>query len=347
MTWWRPAAGTGVGSLPGVDALESARIVAGELPDLLHLVELPARGPGADMVGRTGSLLCSVEPGFGMETTSDGWRISGSRGRAMRRGQSWIDQDLDCLQEVAAAYDGPLKVQVAGPWTMAAAVELRGGERMLRDPGAVDDCAAALAEVAVRHVDDVRRRFPRASSILLQVDEPALPGVLAGSIGTASGLSRYPTEEPQRVGRLLGSVLAAVAQASAVPGVHCCAVAPPVALLSQSGALFVSIDVTSVTAALDEDLGALLEGGGGLIAGLVPTVDGPSRSDSVLGAPLRGLLHRLGLEEDRHLSAVAISPTCGLAGVSPAAARRALSSCAAVGRLMRQDESGGEGDGHR
>lgn len=344
MTWWRPAAATGVGSLPGVDPLESARVVAGELPDLLHVVELPGRGPGADMIGRTGALLCDVEPGFGLETTPDGWRISGSRGREMRRGQSWLGQDLDCLEEVASEYEGPIKVQMVGPWTMAASVELRGGERMLRDPGAVDDCASALAEVAIRHVDDVRRRFPHASSILVQVDEPALPGVLAGSIGTASGLSRYPAEDPQRVGRLLGSVLSAAAAVSAVPGVHCCASSPPVALVTEAGARFVSLDIRVASAAVDEELGALLEGGRGLIAGVVPTVDAPPRSDAAVSAPLRGLLHRLGLEDDRHLSAVAISPTCGLAGVSPAAARHALASCAAVGRLVRQDEAGGEGD---
>lgn len=344
MTWWRPGSATGVGSYPGVDPLESARIVAGELPDLLHVVELPGRGPGADMIGRTGALLCSVEPGFGLETTPDGWRISGSRGRAMRRGQSWLDQDLDCLEEVASAYEGPLKVQIVGPWTMAASVELRGGERMLRDPGAVDDCAAALAEVTVRHVHEVRRRFPHASSILVQVDEPVLPGVLAGSIGTASGLSRYPAEDPQRVGRLLGAVLNAATAVTAVPGVHCCASEPPVALVVEAGALFVSIDVTSVSAAAEEGVGALIEGGRGLIAGVVTTGHLQPRSDTVMSAPLRGLLHRLGLEDDVHLSSVAISPTCGLAGMSPTMARQALASCTAIGRLLRQDESGGEGD---
>lgn len=344
MTWWRPGAATGVGSYPGVDPRESARIVAGELPDLLHVVELPGRGPGADMIGRTGALLCAVEPGFGLETTPEGWRISGSRGRAMRLGQSWIDQDLDCLEEVASAYRGPVKVQLVGPWTMAASVELRGGERMLRDHGAVDDCAAALAEVTVRHVHEVRRRFAHASSILVQVDEPALPGVLAGAIGTASGLSRYPAEDPQRVGRLLGSVLNAAAEVTAVPGVHCCGSAPPVALLSMAGAMFVSVDVTLLGSDGEEGIGAMIEGGRGVIAGVVTTTPSPSRSDAVASAPLRALLHRLGLEDDAHLRSVAISPTCGLAGVSPAAARQALAACNAVGRLMRQDESGGEVD---
>lgn len=43
---WPPASATGVGSLPGTDPAEALRLVFGELPDLPHLTELPARGPG-------------------------------------------------------------------------------------------------------------------------------------------------------------------------------------------------------------------------------------------------------------------------------------------------------------
>ncbi len=42
---WPPGCATGIGSLPGTDPAEAMRIVLGELPDLPHLVELPARGP--------------------------------------------------------------------------------------------------------------------------------------------------------------------------------------------------------------------------------------------------------------------------------------------------------------
>jgi hypothetical protein len=108
--------------------------------------------------------------------------------------------------------------------------------------------------------------------------------------------------------------------------------------------MFVSIDVTSLSAVSDEEVGALIEGGRGLIAGVVTTGQPQPRSDAAMSAPLRALLHRLGLEDDVHLSSVAVSPTCGLAAVSPATARQALASCTAVGRLMRQDESGGEVD---
>ncbi|MFM7062392.1 MAG: methionine synthase, partial [Actinomycetes bacterium] len=183
--------------MPGTAALEAARIVAGELPDLLHVVELPARGPGADLIGRTGGLLVGVSVGLGMETTPDGWRFSAGVGRQMRRAVSFLGEDLDALEETAAQYRGPVKCQVAGPWTLSAAVELPSGERALRDVGATWDIAQALAEAIGAHVADVRRRVPGATAVLVQVDEPALPAVLAGRIGTASGLSSYRTVDPQ------------------------------------------------------------------------------------------------------------------------------------------------------
>lgn len=340
---WRPAAATGVGSMPGTSAREAARIVAGELPDLIHVVELPDRGPGSDMIGRTGAMLTQVESRFGLETTPDGWRIAGAGSRQMRLAHAYLGEDLDALEETTTAYAGPVKVQLVGPLTFAAAVELRSGERALRDPGAMRDIAEALALAAGEQVGDIRRRVPHASSVLIQWDEPGLPAVLEGRIGTASGLSSYAPVDPQQAERLLATVLAA--SGDAVSGVHCCAEAPPVDLLRSAGASFISIDITGLTDASDQAVGRLLESGGGLLAGSVPTAGSRRLSDTAASAPVRALLHRLGLEDDRHLAGVAISPTCGLAGASPAWARAALEACAAVGRVLRQDETGGAVDG--
>ena len=57
---WPAGAATGIGSLPGTDIAEAQRVVLGELPDLPHLPELPARGPGADLIGRTAGLLVEL-----------------------------------------------------------------------------------------------------------------------------------------------------------------------------------------------------------------------------------------------------------------------------------------------
>ena len=48
----------------------------GELADLPHLPELPARGFGAEMVGRSAALLVDLP----VEITSSGWRLTAHPG---------------------------------------------------------------------------------------------------------------------------------------------------------------------------------------------------------------------------------------------------------------------------
>lgn len=317
--------------MPGASAHEAMRIVTGELPDGVHVVELPARGPGSDVVGRTAALLASVDAGFGVETTPLGWRISRSIGRDMRRALSWLNEDLDALEDSSVGYEGPVKAAICGPWTLAAQIELPTGERMLRDPRAVDDLAQALGEAARVHLAEVQARVP-AASVVLQVDEPALPTVLAGRIGTASGLSVYAPVDDQTAERVLREVLHSGA------GVHCCAGDPPVDLLRTSGASFISVDLLAIGQSCDEALGRAFDAGVRVLAGCVASVgDGPI-SDTRASAPLRDLLHRLGLTDSRWLDQVVVTPACGLAAASPTWTRTALAACRAVGRVVRHDE---------
>ena len=108
-----------------------------------------------------------------MDLQPSGWRFTDRPGRDARRAASLWSEDLD---ELAAAYDGyagPLKVQVAGPWTLAASIELHRGERAVTDEGAAREIVESLAEGLRRHVSDVRRLVPGAD-VILQVDEPSL-----------------------------------------------------------------------------------------------------------------------------------------------------------------------------
>jgi methionine synthase II (cobalamin-independent) len=350
MTSWTelsigPALATSVGSLPGTSSMEAARVIAGELPEYVHVPELPARGPGADMIGRTGGLLSSVSGSLGMETTPAGWRFAMAPGRQMRMARSFLGEDLDALEESCLEYTGPVKVQVAGPWTMAASVELRTGERALRDPAAVWDIAQALAEALREHVADLRRRLPVASAVIVQLDEPGLPAVLAGRIGTASGLSSYRAVDGQDAERVLRHVLTMIAETGAVPGVHCCEKDVPVGLLRASQAAFVSVDLALQPLDLDEQLGSALEAGLGILAGCVPAIGSGGIGDRQASAPLRGLLHRLGLENEQWLRQVVVTPSCGLAGASPDWARTALAACRTVGRVLRNDDESAVAEG--
>ncbi len=333
---WLPASATGVGSLPGNDTREASRIITGELAGFLHLPELPNRGPGSDMIGRTGALLALVGGDFGLETTPDGWRVTAGRGRSMRRALSWLDEDLDRLEESSDGYQGPLKVQIAGPWTMAAAIELPFGERMVKDPGACRDLAEGLAEAARLHLIDLRRRFPRAS-LVVQWDEPGINAVLEGSIGTASGMSRYAAIDGPIAEAGLRVIMAATTSAGALAGIHCCAPLPPIELFASSGAGFIGIDM--LDGQFDHDaLGTAWEAGIGILAGSVASTGEARITDTEASRPVRLTASRLGLTDPQYLAGIVVTPTCGLAAASPTWARAAYTACEAAGRVLRGDD---------
>lgn len=324
---WAPA--TGVGSLPGTDAREAAKTVTGSFEDFPFLAELPARGPGADMIGRTTGLLAElyahVEP--------SGWRISDRPGRDTRRARSWLGEDLDALEEFTQGYEGALKVQAVGPWTLAAALELHGGEAALSDAGACRDLAASLAEGLRGHLADVRKRVPGAS-VVLQLDEPSLTAVLLGHVRTASGYRTHRAVDRQVVEAALRDVIGAH---DGPVVVHSCAPGVPFALLRRAGAAGVSFDFSLLTERDEEPIGEAVEAGTKLFAGVVPSTDPASGALSDPGGSVMGvrtLWRRLGLNPGTLAESVVVTPTCGLAGATPAYARKALAHCVRAARSL-------------
>ena len=338
---------TGIGSLPGDAPDEAQRIVAGELPDLVHLAELPARGPGSDLVGRTMGMLADLAPDLAVETTPAGWRFADAPGRIMRRAQSWLAQDLDAAEQHFAGAP-VMKVQVCGPWTLAAAIEMRNGERAVRDPGACRDLAAALADAVDAHIREVRRRLP-AAEIVVQVDEPSLPSVLAGGVTTASGLATYRAIDPQVAQGHLAAVIASIHTLDARSWVHCCAAGVPVDLLRRSGVDGISVDATGALGPLDEPLGAAVDAGVtvalGVIDGVVAIDPEPAsrrRAGQRAARRVETILGRWGFSADVAGPVVVLTPSCGLAGAHPGSVRPVYAALREAGRLLRDDESMGE-----
>lgn len=328
-TSWGEALATGVGSMPGTDAREAARTVVESLEGFPHLPELPARGPGADMVGRTCGLLVElyarVEP--------SGWRTSDRPGRDTRRAWSWMREDLDALEEFSQGFSGPLKVSAVGPWTLAATLETRGGEAALADRGACRDLAGSLTEGLREHLDQVRRRVPGARPVL-QLDEPSLTSVLRGRVRTASGYRSHPAVDAAAVSDALRDLIAAVR----VPVVvHSCAPSVPVELLRRAGAAGISFDLSLLTEGDDEAIGTAVEAGTALFAGVVPGAPGESAglsdpAGSVMG--VRTLWRRLGFAPQSLARSVVVTPSCGLAGATPEYARTALAHCVRAARSL-------------
>ncbi len=328
------------------------------------------------MVGRALALLSDIAPEFAGQTSTVGWRLAGrltdGSSRDMARANSWLREDLDVSEEGYGDAEA-VKFAVAGPWTLAASVELMNGHRVLRDPGAIRDLVAAYTESVVELVGRLRRRFPNAG-VILQIDEPALPAVLAGGVPTISGLDSYRSVSAEVARSGLSAAVAAAHGLDAAVVLHCCARPAPVGLLRATGADALSLDLVGdagsgggVGSVADgaglgdgqdeEELGMLLESDCGLMAGVVAPAPagagsraaGSGRSAAQSGSAseavdvtgsvrrLLGLLDRLGIALPTVLPRLAVSHPCGLAGESPAAARAAVRALAEVAATIQRE----------
>lgn len=293
------------------------------VPQLPYLVELPERGPGAAMIGRTAALLADLPT----ELLRDGWTLTDHPGRDLARAQALWRESCDVLAETFDGYTGPLKVQVTGPWTLCAELRWRG-DRVLADAGACRDVVQSLAQAVADHAADVRRLVPGAE-VVVQVDEPMLPVVLAGGLRTASGFETIRAVDQERA--LAG--LAAVARGHVV---HCCAPDVPMLLLRRAGAAAVALDMTLLDARAWESVAETVEAGTRVWLG----VPAGGRADTAgVGGVVQGVLgpwRRVGLPV-RALADQVVTPACGLAGAgSVAAAASAHEVCALVAQELEE-----------
>ncbi|HET9875534.1 MAG TPA: methionine synthase, partial [Mycobacterium sp.] len=125
------ATASGVGSWPGTVARQAAEVIVGELGGALaHIAELPARGVGADRIGRAGALLVDLA----IDAGPRGYRLVARPGAVARHAISLLGEDVDALEEAweMAGLRGsghPVKVQAPGPVTLAGELELANGHR--------------------------------------------------------------------------------------------------------------------------------------------------------------------------------------------------------------------------
>ena len=328
--------------MPGENPTEAARIIAGELPDLPYLAELPGRGPGADITGRAAALLVDLP----VELAGPrGWRVAERPGRDVRRARSLLSSDLDAMEEVLDGYAGPLKIQLAGPWTLAATIEQpRSLNPALADPGLVADLASSLAEGAAAHVAEVAKRVPKAN-LIVQFDEPALPAVLQGAVPTPSGLSRVRAVEDEVARERLHEVLSATRKYTAV---HCCGNDLPFGIIMSAGADAVSFDPSRLRRGDFDGFAETAEAGLGLLIGALPTTgprgpgsarqarrdEGQRPTPSDTAGIVRDLWRKMDLPPARCAPQVVITPACGLPGGSPKQARDALRWCQEAAQVL-------------
>ncbi|MFJ9366600.1 methionine synthase [Nocardia sp. NPDC101769] len=325
---------TGVGSWPGTDPREAAATVVGELGQLPHLVELPDRGVGADMIGRVSGLLVDMQ----FDSTTRGYRLAARPGAVARRAHDLLRTDLDALEEAwetggFAGSGHPVKVQVAGPLSVAAEVELPGGHRVLTDSGALRDLSESLAEGIANHVAEVGKRL--GAPVVLQIDEPHLTAVLTGTLKGVSVLNTVRAmPEPEAL-----HILDIIAESQSVPVlVHTCADRPALGFLRKSGAAAVGFDMAAIGTPDLDRIGELLDSGKHLVLGLVPaTAPVAPVTWRDIAEPGVRLMDRLGFPRRLLAEQILVSPACGLAGAPLSWARRALSLAAETARAYAEE----------
>lgn len=340
------ATATVLGQWPGSDPVETAKVSLGLLtgPHLPGLAALPARGIGSDAVGRTAAMLVEMP----VDVQPYGWRFTSRPGLDQRRAASALSTDLNVLADVVgAAGEVPahFKVHLTGPLSLSAAIHLHYGERALQDHGARRDIAESLAAGMVLHAERVRAAVPGAA-LTLQIDEPTIAAVLAGTIPTASGYRTLRAVAGSEL-RNTWTALVDAARAAGFSAVvlnlarHAAPGSGPQALYEGadqeaaawrtalqtalvSGVDAVAVPLQGLDAGHWEQLAGALESGLGVWAGTVPV------GDAAAPPPYAVLLERilrpwrgLGLAEPL-LNQLRITPEGELAGVSPQQGRMVL-----------------------
>jgi len=317
---------TALGAWPGEDPVEAARIIRGELgsPHLPFLAELPDRGVGSDALGRTASLL----EGLAVDVQPYGWRIVDRPGQDLRRARSALSTDINVLADVVGAEETPaaeLKIQLRGPLSLAAGLHLHNGERALIDHGARRDLAASLAAGVDAHLRRVAAAVPGAS-LVVQLDEPDIAAVMAGTIPTSSGyrtLRAVPGSEVTESWRIVIDALRAAGAAEIVVSVP--EVEAPFDRILAAGSDGIAVPLRALTSRQWEQLAGAVESGKRLWAGVLP-VDDPAaalprvpQAVETLWRPWR----QLGLPASA-LGPVRVTPAGGLAGHTPSSATAVL-----------------------
>lgn len=329
------ATASGVGSWPGIAARQAAEVVVGELAGALaHIVELPARGVGADTLGRAGALLIDVA----IDTVPRGYRIASRPGAVTRRAVSLLDEDMDALEEAweTAGLRGTgraVKVQAPGPITLAAGLELGNGHRAITDPGALRDLAASLGEGVAAHRATLARRLD--TPVVVQFDEPRLPAALGGRLTGVTALSPVASLDEAVAAGLIDTCVSAVGTEVLL---HSCAPELPWNLLQRSMISGVSVDASTLRAGDLDGVAEFVESGRTIALGMVPAT-APDRRPSVgeVAAAIVAVTDRLGFARSALRDRVGVTPACGLAGATPEWARTAIGLARKAAEAFAED----------
>lgn len=291
---------TGLGSMPGDDPLSSARWVS-DLWTLPHLPELPGRGPWTAMIGRAASILVDLP----VDLQPRGWRLVDRPGQDLRRAQKFLASDIDALEECLAGYQGAVKIQTAGPWTLIANLNTQKDRPVLIDSSACRDLAQSLAAGVIEQIARMQS-FEGVNHVVVQVDEPSIVGVLSGAGGTLLSAPRVP--ERSEVEMLWEHLVDAIHTAGASAALHICAPNAPLEMATAFDALSLPLSISA------DAIAPWLDRGKALWLGVVPATEQPLPSVGASVSKVKSLMADAGFAQRMEL--LSITAECGFASAS-------------------------------
>jgi methionine synthase II (cobalamin-independent) len=327
---------TSIGSLPHVDPEEACSIVMKYLPDIPVWPQLPKRSSSENMCvqfseGFPGVVIngdkIHIEPAADFDTKLEQIYIDCEEGSFSQYGVSpEYAAGLHSFLSSARRTE-MVKGQVTGPITWGLSVTDQAGLGILYD-NTLAEVAAKFLSLKGSWQEKVLKQISRNTIIF--VDEPYL--VSLGSVFT-------PVPE-QRVPSLLEEVLKGI---KGIKGIHCCGNTDWPVILSTT------IDILSFDAynyafdlsAYPDEVKSFLGRGGTIAWGIVPNDEEALAKESLsslydrLGEAMAPF-SRNGPRFSQILEQGLLTPSCGLAGLSPEAANQSLELLASLSHHLRK-----------
>ena len=314
----------GLGELPGASIIAAADIVAGETGDLRQLPILPARG--VDVVGLTTGIL----PGINVDAGPRSWVLSTRPQLRTRRMWDRVEADLDQCEQAWGTRIDAVKIQVAGPWTLSASIELSNGHRALTDAGALRDLTESLISGIRDYSADVRARFD--TEVYVQLDEPLLAQVRDGSLPGTSQFDEIPSINDAD----LGERLAGVIERAEVRYLNQTGYPPLWKVAQVAGVETCQVTLDTVRGSEQYDgMGHALAAG--MRVGLGMTRAGDDHDPRHLAVDVARMWDELGLDRTLLTHAVDVHPRGGLANCTLLDAAAALRTARTVADMLDKD----------
>ena len=223
-----------------------------------------------------------------------------------------------------------MKIQVAGPWTLSASIELSNGHRALTDTGALRDLTESLIAGIQEYSADVRARFD--TEVYVQLDEPLLAQVRDGSLPGTSQFDEIPSINDVE----LGERLAGVIERAEVRYLNQTGYPPLWKVAQVAGVETCQVTLDTVRGSEQYDgMGHALAAG--MRVGLGMTRAGDDRDPRHLAVDVARMWDELGLDRTLLTHAVDVHPRGGLADCTLLDAAAALRTARTVADMLDKD----------